>query len=39
MKFFKWLKEFFTENGWIVLIAFALSLFCVLAFNIQLNLQ
>lgn len=38
MKFFKWLKEFMTENGWIVLIAFVLSLFFVVAFNTQLHL-
>lgn len=38
MSFLKWLKEFFTENGWVVLIAFVLSLLCVLAFNTQLHL-
>ncbi len=38
MSFFKWLKEFFSENGWIVLIAVLLSLFCVVVFNTLLNL-
>jgi hypothetical protein len=36
MKFFKWLKEIFTEDAGIVALGLFLALVCTIAFNVLL---